>query len=287
MDFISRSDFDVDNFMRVSASLVRKLGSANDALVLARVVFRCALSTSYTHRLEGHTWWATTKDDVAVETGLSVAQVKHSLGRLIDAGLVVAEEHRLGGSTDRTKSYRPQFPHDKPSQHPNSHPSPFERSPVAALTFYQEDKKKGYTATPNAVASKPMANGLARITQGFDKAWESWPKKVDRKDAEKRFREAIRKVPLDEMVEFIAVHGHAYSQHRDKVYTPGLATWLHRERWTDELVTPEPARNGAVRQPAGLTPTARAREIIDRATALDEAQSANTAMMRELEELNL
>lgn len=282
---IDKSDFDVDNFMRVSASLVRKLGSANDALVLARIVFRCALATSLTHQHDGYVWWCATKEDLSEETGLTVAQVKHSINRLIELGVVVAEEHRLGGSGDRTKSYRPAVPHEEMSKAPNSHPSPLERSPVAALTTYQDDKKKGYTAPASVSSNATAPVGLARFNQAFEKAWSYWPKKVDRKDSERRFREAARKVPLDDLVEFIRVHGEAYAAYREKVFTPGLATWLHRERWTDELVGPEPARNGGA--PRGMTPTEKARDIVERGMSLDEARETMTNVIQELEELKL
>ncbi|MEV4689420.1 helix-turn-helix domain-containing protein [Microbacterium sp. LWH3-1.2] len=71
----------------------------------------------------------------------------------------------------------------------------------------------------------------------FDRAWAHWPKKEDRKRSLLKFKSAARRRDVSILVADIIRFGDAYASARDRQYTPGLATWLERERWTDELPT--------------------------------------------------
>lgn len=262
MEQISRADFDVDDFMRISPSLVRKLGSANDAIVLARIVFRCALETRFTVEHDGDVWWPASVDALADETGLTAGQTRSSLKRLAEAGLIVSEELKLGGPTDRTKAHRPVVPHAPSPNNSICSPEQFELHSRTDVPYIEEPNKKEIQGD----ASRPATE---RVTAAFERAWSAWPKKVERKDAERRFREAIKQVPIDDLVEMIREHGAAYAAHREKVFTPGLATWLHKERWTDELVEPEAGRGAAVRPAERPGHLDRAQTIIELGKSLD------------------
>ncbi|MFP7833102.1 hypothetical protein [Marisediminicola sp. LYQ134] len=96
------------DFIMVRAELVRTVGGANNALVWTRIEYRCAPNNDgiYTDP-DGTLWWPVSRDELAVETGLTSDQVRRSLEHLVDAGFLASTEHRRGGNYDRTKSYRP------------------------------------------------------------------------------------------------------------------------------------------------------------------------------------
>lgn len=92
-----------------------------------------------------------------------------------------------------------------------------------------------------------------RVTEeDFDRAYQHWPKKVERKQAFERFKVAAKKVGIEQLIEHVIVFGQAYAETTDKQFIPALGVWLNGERWTDELPQPRAASN---RKP---TPTERA-----------------------------
>lgn len=95
------------DFIMVRAGLVELLGNANDALVWSRINWRCEMETVHTHRgPDGEVWWDASREVIGAETGLKPDQARRALERLVTAGYLECEEHRLGGNYDRTKSYR-------------------------------------------------------------------------------------------------------------------------------------------------------------------------------------
>lgn len=115
------------------------------------------------------------------------------------------------------------------------------------------------TTISNEIVIKPKRPSLDDL---FNKAWEHWPKKVDRADAKKRFTVAAKKVDPSFLAGLIASFGDAYSATTEKQFVPALGSWLHRERWTDELPSAPKPRGG-------LTPEERARQTLTLATDLD------------------
>lgn len=93
----------------VSASLIRRLGgNGGAALVYARILWRCA--TLGPHRVdhdETGSWWRATQLEISDETGLTRAQVRTALARLLKAGVIESAEQRPSKFLDRTLSYRP------------------------------------------------------------------------------------------------------------------------------------------------------------------------------------
>ncbi len=73
------------------------------------------------------------------------------------------------------------------------------------------------------------------ISSAFDAAWTHWPKKVEKKASLEKFKQAIKKLPLPELVEHITVFGQRYAETTDRQFVPALDAWLNGERWTDEL----------------------------------------------------
>ena len=85
------------------------------------------------------------------------------------------------------------------------------------------------------------SSAIASRDSLFDVAYESWPKKVDRKDAAAKWPRAVREFAgtESELVEIVKAHGLAYATHRAKQFTPSLLVWLNKARWDSELPTAE------------------------------------------------
>lgn len=75
------------------------------------------------------------------------------------------------------------------------------------------------------------------IQRYFDLAWEQWPKKVERKLSLERFERAIRlgRISALDLMNAVSRFGNAYRETTEVQFTPALAVWINRERWTDEL----------------------------------------------------
>lgn len=81
------------------------------------------------------------------------------------------------------------------------------------------------------------SDGAHHLDSAFDRAWAHWPKKEDKKRAMLKFKSATKRRDVDTLVADIIRFGNAYADSRERQYTPGLATWLERDRWNDDLPT--------------------------------------------------
>lgn len=124
-----------------------------------------------------------------------------------------------------------------------------------------------------AVIEQPPLTPLAEFTPTFDDFWKPWPRKVDKEPARKAFDKAIKKANAAVIVEACR----AYAQRcidvgQDPQFIPHPATWLNKERWTNDLdaVMPLPAAaRGAAEQrlAEGLERDARMRALDEQAAA--------------------
>jgi hypothetical protein len=74
----------------------------------------------------------------------------------------------------------------------------------------------------------------SRIDDAFESAWQSWPKKVEKKKSLAKFRLIVKTMPVDELTAHIKRFGTAYRDTTDRQYVPSLVAWLNGERWNDE-----------------------------------------------------
>lgn len=120
-------------------------------------------------------------------------------------------------------------------------------------------KKNNLKKNPH---SPPEGDGV------FDSVYDSWPKKVERKQAKHRFALASRKHPggvqglADDVRRFAAAYRTAGVEKR---FVPALGAWLNGERWTDELPTsPRQAPRTPQRQQKPLKTVAEVRATRER-----------------------
>ena len=92
------------------------------------------------------------------------------------------------------------------------------------------------TPTPqSSVKNTPAVAGL------FERAYEAWPKKAERKRSFEKFQQLAKKHDPEWLAGEIIRFGAAYAVATEKRFVPALVVWLNGERWTDELPTPEKA----------------------------------------------
>jgi hypothetical protein len=103
----------------------------------------------------------------------------------------------------------------------------------------KERKERPFaTLTPSAGAED---------ARDFEAFWSAYPRKVGRGTAAKAFAAACRKAPAETIIG--AVQQAVWSA--NPRFIPHPTSWLHGERWTDEVEHPDAALLRAV----GLSPT--------------------------------
>jgi hypothetical protein len=103
---IPLSEATAHDFIQIRAALVRRLGSANAALVWSRVFYRANAGNPGAYDRDGFYWWRASRETVAAETGLTAGQSRRQLELLEESGALIIAKHHLDGKYDQTKSYR-------------------------------------------------------------------------------------------------------------------------------------------------------------------------------------
>lgn len=106
MSGVPADEVTAKDFIMVRAALVRRLGGANEALVWARVHYRCDEDSRVAHDTDAGRWWAATYGVIGEETGLTAKQARTAIDRLVADGFLLAEQHRLRSNYDQTFSYQ-------------------------------------------------------------------------------------------------------------------------------------------------------------------------------------
>jgi hypothetical protein len=221
------------DFIPLRAALVRKLG-AMEAIVWQLVYFRTAQQSPHRYERDGQSWWRANREELSQASGLSSDQIKRVIAKLEKSGHLVAAEHRDGGITDRTKSYR--CVTDESAQSSGANPPSQERGDSA-----QSSSKKSEEVS---TSYSPRADGSAH-SELFEQAWKHWPKKEARKPAFEKFQRLVRdrRISAEELAAEIIRHGDAFAASGRQVqYVPGLLPWLNQERWSDDLAQPTAAQ---------------------------------------------
>jgi len=250
---VDASLFGDQDFIAVRAALIAEVGAV-EAIVLTRIHFRASESYRHAYERDGQWWWRAPVPTISQETGLSEKQVRRAIEVLAEAGHIVAEQHQIEGRYDRAKSVRVNFS-EGPMHVP--HRADEDVPYRADVPISQEEEDTPPTPSP--------------IDLNFERAWEAWPKKTDKKVARRAFEKAIgphlkaarsREIegvpadfadwtPVAFLVDTIRRYGTAYGRTTPPKFIPGLSVWLNRERWTDPLPVeetrgaykPEPAQN--------------------------------------------
>jgi hypothetical protein len=76
-----------------------------------------------------------------------------------------------------------------------------------------------------------IKNKQENTDAGFDKFWELYPKRINKTQALKAWKQAIKRKPVDELLALTK----AYSEGKlpEATFIPHASTWLNNDRWED------------------------------------------------------
>lgn len=78
------------------------------------------------------------------------------------------------------------------------------------------------------------------VLPDFERAYEHWPKKVERKKSLQAFVRAARSRGVEQLTSDVVRFGDAYAATTEPQFVPALCVWINGERWTDDLPTLKP-----------------------------------------------
>jgi hypothetical protein len=70
--------------------------------------------------------------------------------------------------------------------------------------------------------------------EAFDAFWRTYPRKVAKGEARKKFAKALKVASLEEIMEGLS-RQLPYFASRENEFIPHPSTWLNQERWADEV----------------------------------------------------
>lgn len=117
--------------------------------------------------------------------------------------------------------------------------------PEADASRKREANHKPRTNEP----SPPNPQKGAGVSADFDKWYQAYPRKIARADAEKAYRLAVKKADAATLLAAVQAFARSMSG-KDAKYIPYPASWLNKERWSDEGVTGPgdgQSRNGTIK----------------------------------------
>lgn len=165
------------------------------------------------------------------------------------------EQYESDSSAARTREYRERKKHRPATVTPPSHDDAGSSHGGDVTSRDDDVTSPPLRATDNRLQNKelPLRGETTRERVRADDAdfeafWSAYPRKVGKGAARKAFQAAAHKVPLSQMLE-------AVQRYQRFLKQPGAphcchpTTWLHQERWTDELnETPHDQRGNASQQ---------------------------------------
>jgi hypothetical protein len=231
------------HYMVVHPKVVRDTGSANDALVLIRMTWRCEELTSYTWQDQGgRIWWIVSAGVIADETGLKKNQVYHSLKRLREAGWI----EELDRGQGQEKGYAPaEKIASEPSDGSDTPLSDDSDAPSNGSEGGVSDDSDALLSIELEAYGDDYTNTSAAL---FDRVWLAWPsaRRGARKKAVESWAAIVRAYGLAQVSAVVVPIGEQFGARystwvaADLKYVPHVVTWLNQERWTTPL--PEVSR---------------------------------------------
>jgi len=167
---------------------------------------------------------------VFTRLGHSIKTVTSALDELSDKGLIV----RYTINNEVYLNY-PDFLEKQPKLKPEREGTP----DIPKLTQESLMTNSGVTQTQDKIKIREDKTKITSILSnaGFDDFWKSYPKKVNKKEAQAVWNKS--KLPsLEIIISALGKQKQSDQWLRDNgTYIPYPSTWLNREQWNDELPT--------------------------------------------------
>lgn len=231
-----------DEFISVTADLVRRLGSANAALVWARIEFVCRINGRDRVEDEDGIWWVVSKPKLSQDIGLSERAIRTTLENLIRDGHIEAKMVDAS-AWDRSLAYRAvgELSAGRAHRTEKSDASaekvrcigqnrPIDQTEKSDVPYIEEVKNK-----KKVIADDPT----------FDEWWKHYPRKVKKVEAKKAYAKALKMTDADTLLAACKAFA-KQMQGEDIKYVAHPTSWLNQGRWDDEGIAP--VDHGSVKQ---------------------------------------
>lgn len=193
-------------------------GNPATAYFVAWLDFRTRLDNSHTYEHEGNRWWRVTGEEMCGEMQISIQKGRTLVSHAQRLGAVLVAEHKTLGWQDRGKSFAVahQF-----------------KTGLVRSAENNESFVKVNSSQPLKSADVPYIEETRKnYSEEFAKFWSAYPRKEGKKNAEKAFAKAIKKIKLDDLLE--ALEAYKTTKSVKDGFACHAATWLNGERWEDE-----------------------------------------------------
>lgn len=177
--------------------------------------------------------WYMSHQQIADESGVSIASVKRSLTELRAMGLVSWEQRQVNGGLVEN-AYR--LTVSEPPAHSERTPrSPGPNPPLTMSEQEEEPEEEPQEEPQNTHAAPPLT--LLRpdsMDEQFAQFWAAYPRHTDKAKALLAFKRARKHTPLSRIMGGV---DRLVAENREPRFIPHPTTWLNGKRWEDEPVT--------------------------------------------------
>jgi len=169
--------------------------------------------------------WQTSAQSLSRHGSEGRDAVRNALLELETAGYLIRRKIRNKDGTFSAEAVVYDFPQVRPAP---ENPTPDNQASENQASDFQAPLQRQKVRTDNKTK-----------TQGFDDFWILYPRRVGKGAARKSWARALEKATAEEILQGVRRYS-AARLGQDQAFTAHPATWLNHERWTDEIIEPEP-----------------------------------------------
>ena len=176
-------------------------------------------------------------ETIRKDLGLNRSTVLRHLDRLADKGLIVIVKQGHGRANHYqlvTSNWAQPAPGGKMQPVADCNPDQAQIAPVVGAGCAQNQAQ----VAPVIERTKKRTNEKNNDEpEGFAEFWELYPRKVGKGAARSKWKIAVTKAPIDTILESLDAQLPTITA-KETQYQAHPATWLHQERWADEVDEP-------------------------------------------------
>lgn len=261
-----------DSYAQVNWEMVKEVGGdITLAVVFDWITWKADPAYDGVEDHDGIAWFPASVATLAETMNVSEKVIRRALSELVRLGHLAVAELRINGPYDRTKSYRPVW--ESEQNKTVEDPADLDESsaeegdstcPVGQMGVALQGNSElpsganvplfeTYTELTNKELFDEAAPAVT-IEQFFEAFWTWYPRHEAKKPALAKFIIAARKHSPAALVQAAIDYHQNPHRPQDPKHVPYAATWLHQERWTDEIAASPPPGSG----PRKLTPAEQA-----------------------------
>ncbi|PPF64564.1 hypothetical protein C5E11_04020 [Clavibacter michiganensis] len=249
-----------DSYAQVNWEMVKEVGGdITLAVVFDWITWKADPTYDGVEDEDGTAWYAASVATLAETMNVSEKVIRRALSELVRLGHLAVAELRINGPYDRTKSYRPVWESEEKTPAAAAQTdveTPAEEGDSTCPTGQMGVALQGNSELPSG-ANVPLFETYTEVTnkelfdapapavtieQFFEAFWNWYPRHEAKKPALAKFIIAAKKHSPAALVQAAIDYNQNPHRPQDPKHVPYAATWLHQERWTDEIAaSPAPA----------------------------------------------